>query len=144
MIAQNREPMALPAGTRRLRKASSMSKAQPAGGGDCRDRACSLQNPSAFHDLLLLSSRIKLTIKTPLLGLLSSRQQLFHAALRTLAPSFLQLLPAHGAPSSLYLRHGDAVRHRANQRAEVAADAFIFHSHRHVPESASIPHAPPP
>src|SRR5262249_24569011 len=57
-------------------------------------------------------------------------QQVFHAAMRTAAASFLQLLPAHRRASGCHLGHGDAAGHGADQCAQVAAYALVFQNMR--------------
>src|SRR5260370_16271303 len=52
-------------------------------------------------------------------------QQLFHAALRTAAACFLELLPAHRRSSGIYFHHADTARHRTNQRTKIAADTLV-------------------
>src|SRR5262249_28940058 len=55
-----------------------------------------------------------------------------YAAMRTVAASFLQLLPAHRRPARGNFGHGDASRDRTHQRTEITADALVFQHARHM------------
>src|SRR5215468_8550299 len=63
---------------------------------------------------------------------MSSPQQLFHTALGTSTTGILELLPTHWCVSVADLDHVDAAGHRTDQRAQIAAHAFVFEDLRNV------------
>src|SRR5258708_5445805 len=90
------------------------------------------QSKSCLFSVLMFISFISALISVISGKVSLSREKIFHAALWILPPRFLQLLPAHRGPAGIDLLHGDTLRHRTHQRAQVTAHTFIFENVRHL------------